>query len=125
MPGRWPGIRGLARCSAPRVCPYVLWLVGGVPIPRSLVIVVDAVAELQSIIAGELIDRAGWSRLQLLLRIVHHVGALRFVVFQPRPGDGMVLLGHAEESAETYDGKQDVVGLLVEHDVLDLANFLS
>src|SRR5262249_39326665 len=103
----------------------ILQLVARFPVPWRLVIIIDGLAELQSIIARELVYRAGRRRLQLLLRIIHDVGALRFVVLERGPWHWMVLFRHPEKSAETDDGKQDAVGLLIEHHILDLADFLA
>src|SRR5258708_4640055 len=37
----------------------------------------------------------------------------------------MIFLPHSQEATEAHDGKHDVIGQLVENDVLDLANLLA
>ena len=37
----------------------------------------------------------------------------------------MVLLAHSEESAAAYDRKHDVVGQVVENDIIDLTDLLT
>src|SRR5262245_22312866 len=84
-----------------------------------------AIAERAAVAFREGLDRVRRSVLQLLRRERDGVAAAVRVVVELAPGHGVVLLADPEHASEADDREQDVVGGLLEHDVLDLADLLS
>src|SRR5690349_522609 len=75
--------------------------------------------------ARQLVDRVRRRGLELRLGERHHVAVFHLVIVERGPGYRMELLVHAEKPAEADHGEDDVVRLLVEHDVFDLADLLA
>src|SRR6185369_12001117 len=96
-----------------------------IPITRRLVVGERLFSEVEATLTRELVDRASRCGLQLLLGVAHHVCVADFVIVQRRPRDRVVLLGHAEKSAESHYGEQDRARLLVEHDIFDLSDLAA
>ena len=61
----------------------------------------------------------------MVARHVDHVATEARVVGQALPGQGMILLAHAEKAAEGHDRVFGVAALLSEHDVVDVAEMLA
>src|SRR5579872_7222132 len=90
----------------------------GLPVVRGLVVVEASIAISRCVIRDQRIDRVSGSRLELLLAVVDDVAALALVVLQGRPGNRVILLSHPKEAAKADDGEHDVIGRLVQDDVL-------
>src|SRR5688572_1846010 len=111
-------MRGAGACRArPRVDSVI---------PRNLVVLVRARGVRGgAIVARQLFERIGGRRLQLFLGERHDIAVFALDIVERRPRNGMVLLVHAEKSAEADHGIDDVVRRLVEDDVFDLTDFLA
>src|SRR4029077_4448150 len=90
---------------------------------RRLVVLVGTLAE-PTIFAGQLLDRTGRRGLELRAGIVHAIGTQVLVILERLPGKRVVFLVHAEETSEPDHGEHDVVGLLVQYDVLNHADLV-
>src|SRR5688572_19430791 len=84
-----------------------------------------AIAERATVALRQRLDRVCGGVLQLLGRERNGVPAAVWIVVELAPGHGVVLLAHPEHAAEAHDSEQDVVGSLLEHDVLDFADLVA
>ena len=67
------------------------------------VILIDAAGVFGVVPTPRIALPVGWRACKLILVEIHDVAALVGIIMQNRPGQGMVVLAHAEEPAERHD----------------------
>src|SRR6185437_3797880 len=99
-------------------------LLTSLPVVRRLVEVVSARPEI-AVVLGHVFEPRARRLFEHILGHGHDIAALVGVVIENRPGNRMVFLPHAENTAEAEHGEHDVVRHLVENDVLDMTDLVA